>query len=371
MKRICTESEKALLYKNRKRILEGIYQTASRSRFSHAFIVIFLSVIAMFAGLWGFGYLFHDSKPVMFLGMLICFAVSHSIFHMIFNELRIKRAKKAFMKKETLMINGATLVQIETDGRFLYIEDDFLDEAGKPILLEYPSRLLEISQEDVGKRFLVLYDDDCNFQLVRLNDSLRGLIPDNSSFYTLTGELSEYSRLPHPNMGNLEKDGHELSGHEKEKFANLYANVVQSIIFRSLKTVTITMAVPLTILSILLNFTEDGCALNKTFLIEAAAIIGLLLIPLICKVIGKEILRQQGMNLIHVKEVIFHSYVINSSTITVKVYEWYNGQARLCRYPAGNQVAHDTVYGSVLYKFTKQNGDCFLMNTSPVGKKGN
>ena len=53
MKRICTESEKALLYKNRKQILEGIYQTASRSRFSHAFIVIFLSVIAMFAGLWG------------------------------------------------------------------------------------------------------------------------------------------------------------------------------------------------------------------------------------------------------------------------------------------------------------------------------
>ncbi|MBD5465480.1 MAG: hypothetical protein HDR22_06630 [Lachnospiraceae bacterium] len=370
MKRICMEPEKALLYKNRKQILEGIYQTSSRSRFSHAFIVMFLSVIAMFAGLWGRGYLFHDSKPVMFLGMLICFTVFHSIFHMIFNELRIKRAKKAFMKKETLMINGATLVQIETNDRFLYIEDDFLDEAGKPILLEYPSRLLEISQEDVGKRFLVIYDD-CSFQLARLNDKLRSLIPDHSSLYPLTGELSEYSRLPHPNMENLEKDGHELSGHEKERFANLYVNVVQSIIFRSLKTVIITIAVLLTILSILLNFIEDGCALNKTFSIEAAAIIGLLLIPLICKVIGKEILRQQGMNLIHVKEVIFHSYVINGSTITVKVYEWYNGQARLCRYPAGNQVAPDTVYGSVLYKFTKQNGDCFLLNTSPVRKKGN
>lgn len=368
MKRICTESEKALLYKNRKQILEGIYQTASKSRLSHAFIAIFLSAIAMFAGIFGLAYLFHASKPVLIIGILICFAVSHSIFVMILNELRIKKEKRAFTKKKNLMINGATLVKIEAGDRFLYIEDDFLDEDGKPIMLEYPSRLLEISQEDVGKRFLVIYDDDCNFQLVRLNDKLRGLIPDSSSFYPLSGEVSEYSRLSHPNMKDLEKDGHKLSGHEKEEFANLYVKVVQSISFRFVKVSMITMAVLAVILCVLLDNAEGGYPLKETLPIGAAAWIGFALFVLIGNMIGKGNFKRQGMKLIHVKEVIFHSYIFEGTTITVKVYEWYNGQVRLRGYPAGNHVAADTVYGSVLYKLTKQDGDCILMNTTPVGK---
>lgn len=352
-------------------MLEGIYQTGARNQFSHTFIALFLSAISTFLVMIGLSDLFHSSRLVFIIGMLIAFPSFHSIFFMILNGLRIKRKKKTFFKKENLLINGATLVQIEDNDRFLYIEDDFFDEEGKPILLEYPSRLSHISQKDVGKRFLIIYDDDCNFQLVKLNGKLKGMVPDYSSCYPLSDNLNKYSRLPHPNMRNLEKDGHELSGCEKENFADLYVTVTQSIILKSLKYATMVIISLLAILALLLNFTEDGIPLRETLPIGVPAIIGFILILWICKVTGKGTLRRQAMKFIHVKKVIFHSYNIFEGTgVTVKVYEWYNGQTRLRGYPAGNQVAPNTVYGSVLYKFTNQNGNCVLLNTSPVGKKG-
>lgn len=269
------------------------------------------------------------------------------------------------MKKESLMINGGTLIKIEAGDRFVYIEDDFLDEKGKPILIEYPSRLWEISQEDAGKRLLVLYDGDFNFQLVRLNDELEGLIPDCSPFYPLTGNLSEYSCVPHPNMENVEKNGHELSGSEKEEFADLYVKVVQSIVSRFVKVSIITISV----ITIIFSATIEGeYPLKKIIPIGIAVWIGLVLFIFIGILLGKGNLRRQGRKLIYVKEVVFHSYIIENNTIKIKVYEWNEEQIHLCEYPAVN-VAADTVYGNVLYKFTNQKGNYVLLNKEPVGKK--
>ena len=239
MKRVCTESEKALLYKNRSQMLEGIYQTASKSKLGQSFISLALSVIFMFAGLFLIAYTFDVPKLVLIIWMLVSLFVFNAVFSMILNTLRINREKRAFIKRKNLMINGATLVAIEDNNCFLYIEDDFLDKEGKPILIEYPSRVFEMSQEDVGKRFLVIYDGASNFQLARLNDALKDLIPAYSSFYPLAGESSEYSRVPHPNVANIDKYGHELSGSEKEKFADLYVEVAQSIGSRYRKVVLI------------------------------------------------------------------------------------------------------------------------------------
>lgn len=367
MKRACTESERALLYKNRKQVLEGIYQTAAKSSLCRFLVAIFLSVIAMFAGMYVFDSLFHIFNLIIDIVMLICPAFLYTIFFKILNEFRIKRAKRAFLKKDNLMINGATLVKVETENRFLYVEDDFFDAEGKPVLLEYPSRFLEISQEDVGKRFLVLYDDTGSFQLVRLNDELRELVSDFSSFSPLTGDLSEYCRLSHPNMKDIDKEGHELLENEKEEFADLYVNVIQSILFRFSKNFIITMTVLYTIICIILNMLENGVSLKSSLPIEAVGLVGLILIFCFMFVFGKKILKQQGMEFVHVKKVIFHSYIIGSNLI--QVYEWHEGQGCLRGYPAGNSVAEDTVYGSVLYKFTKQNGDCVLVNLEPVRQK--
>ncbi|MCM1159628.1 MAG: hypothetical protein NC412_00250 [Roseburia sp.] len=371
MKRVCTKSEKLLLYKNRKQMLEGIYQTSSKSRLSQTFIELFLSVIAIFAWIFGNSYFFHTPVLVSVIGMFICFTASRSIVSMVLNNWRIKKAKKSFLRKETLMINGATLIRIEDNGQFLYIEDDFLDDNGKPIILEYPSRLLEISQEDLGKRFLIVYDEDCNFQLVRLNDELNGMIPDSSPFYPLADKLNEYSSLSHPNMKNIERDGQKLSEQEKEKFADLYVNTVQNMISKFIKIMNILIAVLFAIFSALLYVEEDGVPLGKTLLIGVFMIIGLNLILLISKVVGKGTLRRQGMQFTHVKKVVFHSYVIDATEFSIKVYEWYNGQVRLRKYPAGNSVAANTAYGSVLYMLIKSDGTCALLNTSPTETQGN
>ncbi len=358
MKRVCTESERELLFKNRKQILEGIYQTAAKSSLSSFLTAIFLAVIAMFIEMYVLN---------SFVLVLICFVLFYTAFSRILNEIRIKRTKRTFLRKENLMVNGATLVEIESEELFLYIEDDFSDAEGKPILLEYPSRFSEISQEDIGKRFLVLYDDAGSFQLVRLNNELKGLVPDFSSFYPLTKELNEYCRLSHPNMKDLNKYGHELLGHDKEDFADLYVKVIQSILFRFSKNFMIVMAVLYTTIGIILSMLENGVSLNHSLAIEAVGLIGLILIFLFMFAISKRVLKRQGMEFVHVKEVVFHSCIMKNNLVLV--YEWQEGQGCLRGYPAGNSVAEDTAYGSILYKLTKQNGDCVLLNREPVRTK--
>lgn len=261
------------------------------------------------------------------------------------------------------MINGVTLVAMESDNQFLYIEDDFLDEEGKPVLIKYPARFLDISQEDVGKRFLVLYDSDSNFQLVRLNDELSGLVPADSSFYPLVGNLGEYLCVPHLNVANMHKTGHAISGHEKQEFADLYAEIVQGVASNGMKKGIIALAVASTVVCVLLAIVEDGYPLQKTLPIAAVVLAVFTLFRFFIICLGKGNLRRQGMKFVYGKEVIFHSYVIEDNVVRVKVYEWNEGQVELCEYRAGN-VASDTAYGSVLYKFTNQKGDFVLLNSS-------
>ncbi|MCH5265609.1 MAG: hypothetical protein J1F02_06895 [Lachnospiraceae bacterium] len=372
MKRICTEAEKELLYKNRGQMLEGIYQTASKSKLSYIFIGIFLSAIAMLAVTFLIAAIFEFkmSKIVLAIVMMFLFFLFYAIFAAILNTFRINKEKKNFIKKENLKINGATLVAMESENCFIYIEDDVLDKTGKPIIFEYPSRVLEMSREDEGKRCIVLYDSDSNFQLVRVNEELSGLIPNDSSDYPLTGEYSEYTRLPHPNVENVERDGRPISEGEKEKFADLYVKVVRSVSSRFIKKGVIALAILAVIICVLLDNVEGGYPLEKTLPIAGVVWGGYVLLLFVISALGKQNLRRQGRKLVYVKEVVFHSYImdVEGSSATVKVYEWKDGQVQLCEYWAGN-VAMNTVYGSILYKFTNQKGDTVLLNTSPVEKK--
>lgn len=367
MKRTCSEAEKELLYKNRAQMLEGIYQTASRSKVSHIFIAIFLAVVTMIGGAALAVVVFHAPKVVTIIWSLFCLCLSYAIFLAILNTLRINRRKKAFMKKENLMINGATLVKKEDEGCFLYVEDDFVDASGKPILIEYPSRFLEISQEDLGKRLLVVYDGEYNFQLVKVNDELSGLIPNYSDFYPLTDETESYTRVAHPNIEKVDKVGHEITESERAQFGDLYVRFVQGATFRFVKIWIVAAVISLGVLCVLLDSVEDGYPIEKTLPIGAAVVVGLLLLMTMSTLLGKWNLGRQGRAFAHVKEVIFHSYVIEEHTISVIVYEWLNGKVQLCTYPAGN-VASNTAYGSVLYKFTKPDGTPVLVNISPMGK---
>lgn len=367
MKRVCNEAEKELLYKNRKQMMDGIYWTATRSKLSHVFAGIVFSTAVMCAGIVWAAVTFEVTKFGLTLWMLLSFAVSYIIFFVITSNISVKKEMKAFLKQKNLMVNGATIVEVGEKDTFAYIEDDVLDEDGKPLIIDYPSCLNELTGEDVGKRILVMYDDDSNFQLVRLNDELKGLISGYSSDYPLADEISEYIRVPHPNMIKVEKTEHELSERERASFADLYVKIVQGEALRMAKISGAVLFISGIVLCGLLSVVEGGYPLSQTVPIAAIGFVALWLFFWLMSCIGKVNLKRQGQ-FTQVKEIVFHSYTISKNSSLVRVYEWMDGQIQTREYPAGN-VFTRTPYGMIMYKFTNLKGEEVLLNTAPIKKR--
>lgn len=367
MKRVCTETEKELLYKNRDQMLDDIFWTATRSNYGSVFVGLVISGIIALAGMLVTAiFLFPGaSKLTLTICMGIIYIIAYVIYFIITSNLKVKKEAKAFLKKKDLMINEATIV--EADGaaeRFSYIEDDFRDEEGRPIIIDYPSCPREITPEDVGKRILIMYDGNSNFQLIRVNEELRSLVKDYSPDYPLAEDISEYMRVPHPNMADIDKEGHDLSESEKKKFADLYVRIVRGISFKMAKTGLVVLFVSLVVICILLNGAEGGYPLSQTLPFAVIGYAGLVVFFWLMSCIGKVNIRRQA-DFVHVKEVVFHSYVIKEHSATVHVYEWNDGQVQMCDYFAGN-VSAKTMYGNKLYKFTTPKGKEVLLNTNPV-----
>lgn len=367
MKRVCSEAEKEILYKNKNQMLKGIYETASKSKWSDVFITLAISAVAMFAGIFWAGFNFNLSKGAMKAWMLFCFIITDVIVSAIMKAKRVKKEAKKFLKQKNLMVNGATIVAVTDIGGFAYIEDDFHDEEGKPIIIEYPSCSYEIKPEDVGKRILVMYDSDSNFQLVKLNDELKGLIPNYSSDFPLEKEFEEYVRVPHPNMLKVENTEHALSENEKEEFANLYVKIARGEAFKMAKVSVIVIIVGLLFICLLLDRADEGYPLFKTLPIAAMGFGGMVLFYWLMSCIGKVNLKRQA-KFVHLKEVVFHSYVIRKNMAYVYVYEWVDGQIQMCKYSAGN-ISTATKYGNILYKFTHKKGNYVLQNMSLMNEK--
>lgn len=367
MKRLCTEEEKKLLYQNKGQMLQGINWTAARSKLGQVFVGIFLSAFVAIAVTVLIAYLFTLPHIVLIILLLLLMAVCNIVYFIITSNLNVKKEAKAFLKQQNLMVNGATIVAANGEDWFAYIEDDFVDESGKPIIIEYPSASYEVKKEEAGTRFLVMYDGDSNFQLVRINEELKRMIPEYSAHYPLTEEIESYLYIPHPNMARIEKEGHELSESEKTSFAELYVKVVQSVSMKMMKTGMKGLVVIAIILCILLNYVEGGYPFSQTVPIAIASCVGFPILLWLISRLGKLNLRRQA-KFVSVKEVVFHSYIIGQQEMKVRVFEWIDGQVQRCEYNAGN-VATDTPYGSVLYKFKNRKGDDVLLNTSPVGKK--
>lgn len=367
MKRLCTEEERKLLYQNKGQMLQGINWTAARSKLGQVLEGIFLSAFLAIGATVLIAYCVSLSKIPLLIVMFILMAVFYIIYFVITSNLNVKKETKAFLKQQNLMVNGATIVAADGEKWFAYIEDDFVDESGKPIIIEYPAAIGEMSKADVGKRILVMYDGDSRFQLVKLNEELKRLIPEYATGYPLTEAMDTYQSIPHPKLACIEKEGHELSEGEKVSFAKLYVKVVQSVSTQMLKKATIALVFIAIVLCVLLNYAEGGYPLSQTVPIAAAFCVGFPIFLLLVAQLGKVNLRRQAQ-FVHVKEVVFHSYIVGQNQMTVHVYEWIDGQVRVCEYSAGN-VATNTPYGSVLYKFMNQKGEVVLLNTCPVGKK--
>lgn len=366
MKRICSMEEKELLYQNRKQMLQGINWTASHSRFGYYLASTLLALLVMFTVAIVGGIQFNLSKIPMWICMLITFSVAELILSLIFNRIRVRRETKAFLKQDNLMVNGATIVAMDETGHFLYIEDDFLDENGNPYIIQYPSRMYEMTPDEIGKRLLIMYADETRFQLVRLNDDLKQLIPSYSYHYPLTEDPERYQVIAHPNVLKITKEEKELSESEKEEFAKLYIKVVRSLSTKTVKKSAVALAVIGAVMCVLLDNVEGGFPLEKTVPIAVASYVGMIAFYWLMYALGNVNLRRQAQ-FTAMQEVVFHSYVFTGNSATVHVYEWVNGEVQVREYFAGN-VFSKTAYGTVLYKFKNKKGKDVLLNTKPIGQ---
>lgn len=363
MKRICNTDEKNLLLKNRNEILKGIYKTSAKGKYSGIFLGLFVSMIVMFAGIFICVDLFDEySEAAFYVWVAFSFTVPNMIVRKVMNMLKAKKEVKAFLKKDNLMVNGATIVGLDVaNGTFSYIEDDFLGADGRPVIIDYPEIPAGFTQAAIGKRIIVMYDGDSSFQLMKINGELRHLIPENAENYPLEMPLDVYEHVPHPNAVGIDYRGHVPSEEEKEKYADEYVKVTQGDAFKVIKICGIIIFVCVMTISVIFGIMED--CLGKALLIGLGVSVGFIVFILLMRMLGKVNLKKAAQ-FTYVQDVIFHSNVINQRgryvSQSLKVYEWKNDKFELVEYPNG-AVQGNTQYGSVLTKYINKKNVAIFM----------
>ena len=367
MKRVCTESEKELLLKNKKQMLQGINWTSRNGSWGTKAVVGIVPVFIAVAVMAPFIIKFDLPWLVIVVCLMVIDFISSIILWLVINSQRAKKETKAFLAQKNLSINGATVVEVGGVDRFAYIEDDVHDENGKPIIIDYPSTSYEIEENEVGKRLLIMYAEDGSYQLLKVNDELKGLIPAYSQDYPLGGQIEEYIRVPHPNMLHMEKEEKVLSDVERAEYAKLSVKIIQGAAFGVAKKAYVALFFIIAIMVILLHFVEGGIPLETSLPYAVLGYLGLGAFFVLMSFIGKSNISRQSQY-VSMKEVVFHSYTIDNNLAKVTVYEWKDGRPEIMEYFAGN-VSAKTKYGTIIYKFLNKKGKEVLLNKELMNKK--
>lgn len=367
MRRVCTEAEKELLLKNKKQMLQGINWTSRNGSWGVMAVVYIVPIFIAFAAMMPFIIMFDLHWLVIGIGLTVVDFIASAILWLIINSIHSKKETKAFLAQKNLSVNGATIVEVSGVDRFAYIEDDVYDENRKPIIIGYPSTSGEIDNKEVGSRILVMYDDEGNYQLLKLNDELKSLIPSYTADYPLVGSSEEYLRVQHPNMVCIEKEGRDLTDTEREEYAKMYVKQVQGMALGMAKKAYIALFFIGAVFVTLLNYVEDGVPFETSIPYAILIYLGLGAFFGLMFLLGRVNIKRQGQ-FVYKQEVVFRSYDINNNVATVRVYEWENGRPVEKEYPAGN-VSTKTKYGSIIYKFVNKKGKHVLINRNPVKKK--
>ena len=351
MKRLCTKEEKQLLYKNKKQMLKGVFHTASESKSAP---LIMSAIISCILGI-SFGAIFVEklglNQRAVEIGVELF--VLAAIFPLkiaiskIMNFLQENRQVRKYTRQKNLMINGGTIVAVDSREQFSFVEDDVSDGRGRRIIIDYPSCAYEIMPKDIGKRILLLYAFDTDFQVVKLNHELKGLIPDVEPISE--NEVNKGLRIPHPNTLKIDRVGHSLSEEEKKSFAKQYVKMGQKATLQKGKIYALIVLICMMVIGAAISKVEEipmwsiVPVIVPCFLVLAAFY---WLFSLVKMAIAK-----RKAKFIYAKEVIFHSYYVNNRITRIKVYEWSSGRMQLYEYPAGS-VSPKTTYGSILYMLT-------------------
>ena len=118
---------------------------------------------------------------------------------------------------------------------------------------------------------MVLYDGDFGYRLVKLNEELRGLIPNSTYDYPLKEDVHSYVRVPHPNMVKLEKAEHTLQTSEMKYFSEFYIKKTRDQILKRLKLAILWIGICIAFMFVLLNV-EKGYSISKCIMFGTAAV---------------------------------------------------------------------------------------------------
>lgn len=361
MKRVCNQNERELLLKNRNQLLKGIYQTKAKSKYGHIFVGLFFSLIVMFLGIFPVAKWFDGAEAAMWAWIAFSLFVPSSIVTAVMGKLQVKKEAKSFLKKENLMVNGATIVTVDREKKiFSYIEDDFVDANGIPIIIDYPALPSGFSEAQVGQRMIVMYDSENSFQLMQMNEALTGLIPAYTEQYPLQRDIYAHWRVPHPNAAYADFCGHPLTEEEKKYYTEKRLQNLQKEGVKALIISGIILGIAVMLIATILGIGED--CLPQALGIGAVVCVGFILFILLCRQIGKNNIKKQSQ-FVHVQEVLFHSNVIDRYgkyvSTELKVYEWKTDHFEVVTYPQQTMPA-STPYGCILQKFTTLKGKTVL-----------
>ncbi len=374
MKRLCSEMERQILCNNKNMIYKGMYETDVKGSNATMFIGLAVSFIFMLAGIVPMVILSEElnleeySKAIFGIWVLFSLSVPNVITRIIIHKIKVKRQISKFVNKSTIAINGATIVGVSADCNMVaYIEDGYVDEKGNPIIIDYPITSSELYTMSAGMRMIVMYESDTSFQLMRVNEQLRGMIPMYDEKYPLQNDPASYKRVPHPNAYNISATPRMLDEVERQKIAEAFVTKNQEAPKKAIKVCSVCFFIAIMVLAVILSNVE-GVDVGIGLLIGVAVWGGLMLLFILASMIGK--VRFRNMATFYcVQEVIFHSNIIEnigrSVNCQANVFEWMNGTCNIVSYPMVN-IPKPIKYGDVVYKLTSTNGKTHFLKKEDV-----
>lgn len=360
MKRVCNENERQLLLENRSCILTGIEKLRTGNSIVRVLGCFMVGLVLAIAGcVW----IVSLGAPewLVWVWFFFAIAVPPKILGAIIGNLKAKKRAKSFLNKGQILINGATVIAIdEEEKRFAYVEDDFADENGKPIILDYPALSKELLQGTIN-RLLVVYDGPDSFQLMAVNDALKPLIPSASNFDLELMDLTECKHVPHPNALRIAYEERDLTEGEKETFVEAHVKNMRADAMKVMKICSVVLVVAALVLCVALGYTEEEPV--KYLPYGVLGCVGIIVFLYLVSLLGKKNLKRQA-RFDAVKEVVFHSYLMSQAGQTViavgYVYEWVVDHFEVVPYQNAN-MSMKTAYGAILYKLTNEKGKVFFL----------
>lgn len=362
MKRVCTEQEKTLLYQNRNNICTGFVKNSSHGKWMEELVMAGIWMVVFIGGeIPLIECLKNFEEWMLFSWGVISLSAVRAAVHFVMKRMYIRNEKKHFTRKDQIIINGATVVSVINENKFRsfsFIEDDEYTEDKRPYRIYSQADSKDVKDMKAGDRLIVLYGSENSggksFQIMKMNEQLRGLIPEENNIQLSRLDMDSMDCVIHPNEMNLAKEKRLLSKEEKEELKMRIMKERTAVFSKVLKVcgLIVFFCGNIFVLGIMGNCTEREL-LCRLLLVNAVIAIILFLLKLLSDYTGRF-----NTDFDYVQEVLFDSFSIGYRAETsTTFYEWDNNEFVRKKYPNIGCKSH---FGAVFYKYTSEKGNSFF-----------